>query len=975
MTVQKNLPYSTKLFGAFLFFLLMFSWAQVRAQSINLEVINVTPAQILDMISEDTNLRFSYPSEVLSENKISFKAENEDIDKALNRLLKPYRLGFEFISGDFIAIKPIKDVGVYLSFVIADSVDREPLPFTSVQVLKSFKGTQANVEGELSYFVRDPEKSILKISYIGYLPHYRSALDLYYMESDTLLLQPDVISLEGFVVREYLNSGVIIDFQDNSIKINPDELNVIPGLSESDALYSLQQIPGISSSTETASDLNIRGGTSDQVSIYWDNIPVYHSAHYFGLISSFIPSSVDDIDVYRNSVPIRYGGSASGLITMNSESKPSDRVRGNADLNMTHMSGALSIPVINNKMSLYVAGRRSLNDYLQTPTFASYDKKLFEGSRLGDSQDFAIEEEFDIEDVLLFWDVNAKLNYVINPRNQVNASFFSGRNTLDFTSIDQNLRTADFQYHKVQHSGFNLNWKADFTSNWTSEVSVSSSSYRLDFEYLFQREIDSDSQELLKAIYGDFNTIQDCEEDNDEECEEEGEDSEEGTEDEEDENETEDCDEDCEEEEKEDEEENEDELEDPNEGDDFFENRFEDAPDSLQDRGSWNNSLLNTEIKWVNRVRFNHGALVVGAQVNFMEFKYSLREENAFEYDELRGFYEKGSSYAGFTNLSLQPFERSNLDLGLRLNHFNFVNVTTLDPQLSIRHQWDRLMFKTSVSRKHQAIRTLQDVENSISNTTEEIWFIADRESIPLIRNEQLMIGFVYNSKGWLFDVEAYHKNLTGLTTLGYTTSGSTIDEFETGKEAISGLDVLIRKRYKRLRTWVSYSYSDAKSNFEDLSNTKFVSQLDQPQKLALNGSYSTSRFEFSLGWQFKSGLPYTPISSEEAIRVEEIDDNDADQDVEVYYEIQYGSLNSNRLPNYHRMDASIWYYFYGGNSKWTGKLGLSIQNLYNRANILNRFYTIDQDGVEDEDEFVDIYIKQRQLLGFTPNLTLSISF
>lgn len=937
---------------------------QVHGQSITLDEIDVTPAQILDRISELTDLRFSYPSLVLSESKITFNVNEEDLDRVLNRLLKPYRLGFEFISGDFIAIKPIEDVGVYLQFVIADAIDKEPLPFSSVQIEGSFKGTQANVDGEINYFVRDPDESVIKISYIGYEPYTLSALDVYYQISDTLYLQPDIISLQGFVVKEYLNTGLMLDVQENSIELKPNDLNVIPGLSEPDALYSLQQIPGVSSSSETASDLNIRGGASDQVSIYWDNIPVYHSAHYFGLISSFIPSSIEDIDIYRNSVPIRFGGSASGLISMNSVSNPREKVHGNVEMNMTHFSGSVTMPLQKNKMSVYLAGRRSLNDYFQTPTFTSYDKKLFEGSRLGESQNFAIEEEFDIEDVLLFWDVNTKFNYRINSRHQINASYFSGRNTLDFTSIDQDLRTADFQYHNVQHSGFNLNWKAEVSSNWTSEVSISSSNYSLDFEYLYQREIGNDGNELQKIFGNRVNIIQDCDEESEEECEELGEEEEE-----------EECDEECEEEEREDEEENEDELEDPNNEDKFFNDRFEEAPDSLQDRGSWNNTLNNTEIKWINRIGLNSGAIVLGAQINFMEFKYSLREENAFEYDDIRAFYEKGNSFAGFTNLNIQLFQNSDLDLGLRLNHFNFVNVTTLDPQLSYRYQWDRILLKTSVSRKHQAIRTLQDVENSISNTTEEIWFIADRESIPLIRNEQVMAGFTFSNRGWLLDVEAYHKNLRGLTTIGYSTSGSTIDEFETGTETIQGVDILMRKRFRRLRNWISYSYSKSESNFADLSNTKFTSQLDQPHKLSINTSYSTSRFEFSLGWQYKSGLPFTPLSNEEAIRVEEIDDNDSDQEAEVYYEIEYGNLNSKRLSNYHRMDASVWYYFSGNTRQWTGKLGLSIQNLYNRTNILNKTYFIDQDGVDDEDELVDVYAEQRQLLGFTPNITLSISF
>ena len=90
----------------------------------------------------------------------------------------------------------------------------------------------------------------------------------------------------------------------SSFKILPQEMEVLPGLSERDVLLSAQIISGISSNDETASGLNIRGSSRDNTFFYWNNIPMYQAAHYFGNISSFIPSSIGEVDIYKNYVPV-----------------------------------------------------------------------------------------------------------------------------------------------------------------------------------------------------------------------------------------------------------------------------------------------------------------------------------------------------------------------------------------------------------------------------------------------------------------------------------------------------------------------------------------------------------------------------------------------------------------------------------------------------------------------------------------------
>ncbi len=910
-------------------FLLMSISKAVNAQSITYSAEQKSMISILNEISARYNLLFSYSNNNMPSALISISSENEGIDVFLNKLLKPYRLGFQFVEGNFITIKSIEDIGVQLTLTIIAADDGLPLGYAQLKETDAFKGTHANLDGSIDYYIKKPGNKTVEISYIGFDTFKALAVDLYVNEIDTIFLQPNQILLEGITVTEYLNSGITVSENGSQLSMYPGDSNIIPGLSEPDALYSLQQIPGISSANESASDLNVRGSHSDQVAIYWDDIPVYHSAHYFGLVSSFVPSSVSRMNIYRNAIPTQYGGSAAGLIDLDAPYYIPAKARYQFDSNMTHFNGSAMIPTKNEQLSVYLSTRRSLNDYYTTPTYTAYDDKLFNGSRLNESRNIVLEEEFDADNEIRFWDINSKVIYNPSLDQSFSASFFAGTNILNFQSVNQNRETADFQKHDVGHYGINTTWNANWGDIWSTTATASYSQYKLDYQFLFQREINGlDDTPKQIAKYASYN---DDDPDDD--------------------------------------------LDDPNKDDDEFEDEFVNAPDSLSDRGLRKNDLQNLELKLIHSVALKTGLLKFGTQFNRINISYALREENSFTPDVIESFNEQGNSFGLFGNYIYKPDFGFLVDVGFRYNFFEYAGVHTLDPQLSASYSptnW--LTLKSSATSHHQIFRTLTNFENTISNSSEEIWFTANITEFPIIHNLQANAGFIIQGKGWLFDVEGYSKKLTGLTSANYNFGGNTGNEFITGEEYIRGVDILLRKRFKRYRTWISYSYSEAESFFGELNNNRFTSSLDRPHTISISQSLTLNKIEFSLRWTYKTGLPYTMPTSDIALRNEAADDNDTDTNPEIFYTIEYGNINTERLPDYHRLDASVWYYFSGRQrSNWTGKIGLSALNLYNQRNIFNRFFEPDRSDLNETE--VEIFQEDRFLLGFTPNVSFSISF
>ena len=103
-----------------------------------------------------------------------------------------------------------------------------------------------------------------------------------------------VEQLENVIVNGYLTRGISKN-KNATFRINPQVLEILPGLTEPDILESIQQLPGVVSANETASSFSVRGGISDQNRMIWDGINMYHKGHLFGMISPFNPNTTQNI--------------------------------------------------------------------------------------------------------------------------------------------------------------------------------------------------------------------------------------------------------------------------------------------------------------------------------------------------------------------------------------------------------------------------------------------------------------------------------------------------------------------------------------------------------------------------------------------------------------------------------------------------------------------------------------------------------
>ncbi|MEL6135516.1 MAG: TonB-dependent receptor, partial [Bacteroidota bacterium] len=253
-----------------------------------------------------------------------------------------------------------------------------------------------------------------------------------------------------------------------------------------------------------------------------------------------------------------------------------------------------------------------------------------------------------------------------------------------------------------------------------------------------------------------------------------------------------------------------------------------------------------------------------------------------------------------------------------------------------------------------------------------QAWLVSSPGEIPVISSFQVGGGFLYEKKGWLVDVEYYLKDLNNLTSFGSNLTSSINLEFAVGEAYIQGIDILFKKRWNaQHRSWISYTLSSTTYEFPELEATPFRASHDQRHNLQFHHVANWRKWEFALGWMYRSSKPFTPLVGNNSLLIED--------DLGPFWitEPILGGINSASIDrDYHRLDISIMRqlnFLY--EDRLRGKIGLSIQNVYNRFNLLSIQYLPDFYEFDTPQADRTAFEIEKDMLFFTPNLMLRLEW
>ncbi|WP_319482019.1 TonB-dependent receptor plug domain-containing protein [uncultured Draconibacterium sp.] len=228
-------------------------------------------------------------------------------------------------------------------------------------------------------------------------------------------------------------------------------------------------------------------------------------------------------------------------------------------------------------------------------------------------------------------------------------------------------------------------------------------------------------------------------------------------------------------------------------------------------------------------------------------------------------------------------------------------------------------------------------VLDSTNNYT-EFWTNSNDEQIPVLSAEHFVAGLSYQKNGFTASAEAFYKTTDGLSR--YVDGNLLVSQgFYEGKARGKGLDLFIKKEYKRNMAWISYTLSNTEEQFTYFrGNTWRPAPHQQKHELKFAGVYNYKSFYLSANYVYGSGF--------------ERYDLDVDND-----------LNFDKA--YSRLDAALVYKFKPGKVK--AEAGISVLNVLNTENIK---YSNIRISTIDEVSLVGVY---SDAISFTPALFLNI--
>ncbi|WP_298507566.1 TonB-dependent receptor [uncultured Kordia sp.] len=301
-----------------------------------------------------------------------------------------------------------------------------------------------------------------------------------------------------------------------------------------------------------------------------------------------------------------------------------------------------------------------------------------------------------------------------------------------------------------------------------------------------------------------------------------------------------------------------------------------------------------------------------------------------------------------------------NIFTGIRGNYATELGKFFFEPSIHISKKLNnQLNAVFSAERQYQFISQITEFETQNFGLENQVWVATDNE-IPVLRSEQISLGGNFQYDSWNVDAEVYYKKISNLTSL---TRGFDIETtgLSIGESTITGLDVLVKKRFYNFTSLVSYAFTQNEFRFENLNNTNpFDGNFDIRHYLSLVQSAKFGDLELSLGWRYRTSRPYTLATGLQGDNADNIT-------------IVYGERNAERLNPYHRLDFSAKYEIKPFKNKdLKATLGISLLNIYNQRNILNRNYRVILNTQNAEFQLRTI---DKISLGRTPNFMVRLEF
>lgn len=332
---------------------------------------------------------------------------------------------------------------VKLAGYIRDITTGEPVAGAAVFVEKLKVSVLSDQFGY--YSITLPKgRHILNIQSLGKKDTWRQVM-LYGDGNLNIEMRDHILSLKAVVISAKKAANI------NSLQMGLEKVDIrtikqVPVVfGEADILRVVQTLPGVKTVGEASTGFNVRGGSADQNLILFNDATIYNPSHFFGFFSAFNPDVVSSAELYKSSIPAKYGGRLSSVLDVASREGNKKKITGSAGIGLLTSRINVEGPLQKDKTSFIVGARTTYANWLLQ--FLPNEYKHSKAS---------------------FYDVNLLLSHKMNDKNDL---YLTG-----YLSNDRFNLNSDTVYG-YGNKNISLKWKHVFNNKLQSLVTAGYDAY------------------------------------------------------------------------------------------------------------------------------------------------------------------------------------------------------------------------------------------------------------------------------------------------------------------------------------------------------------------------------------------------------------------------------------------------------------------------------------------------------------------
>lgn len=309
----------------------------------------------------------------------------------------------------------------------------EPIVGASITIPNTSIGTATDQYGYFSLTI-PKGRHVLNIQGIGMKDTKRQIM-LYTGGELNINMEDRVISLKEVIVSAQKMANI------RNVAMGTERLTIraikqVPtAFGEADILKAVLTLPGVKSVGEASTGFNVRGGSADQNLILFNDATIYNPSHFFGFFSAFNPDVVKDVELYKSSIPAKFGGRLSSVLDISSREGNKKEVTGTAGIGLLTSRINIEGPIKKEKTS-FILGART--------TYARWLLNL-------------LPDEYE-NSKASFYDVNLHISHQFDKKNNL---YITG-----YTSKDRFNLNSDTTYG-YSNNNVSVKWKHLFNNKLT----------------------------------------------------------------------------------------------------------------------------------------------------------------------------------------------------------------------------------------------------------------------------------------------------------------------------------------------------------------------------------------------------------------------------------------------------------------------------------------------------------------------------